>query len=117
MQAFQLDLRIEQGATFAPEPLQWARAGSPVNLAECTARLQVRHAVDDADVLLELTTENGGIVLDPQAGSIALLIPAEQTEGIEWRSGVYDLEVVQEPTGRVRRLCQGRVTVSPNVTR
>lgn len=46
--------------------------GTPVNLTGMTGRLQFR--VDDgAPVLLDLTTENGGIALGGTAGTIDLL--------------------------------------------
>ena len=45
-----------------------------------------------------------------------IAITATATAAITWTTGVYDLEIVF-PSGDVRRLVYGTVTVSPEVTR
>lgn len=110
-------LKIYQGATFR-DVTTW-RAGAPaqpVDLTGCTARMQVRQRIDAPAVLAELNTTNGGVMLGGTAGTITLHLTAVQTAAIAWTSGVYDLEVVF-PSGDVRRLFYGTVTVSPEVTR
>lgn len=114
-------LKIYQGATFF-ESWEWETSAdegatyTPVDLTGCTARMQVRAEVASATALLTLTTENGGISLGGTAGTIELLVDAEDTAAITWDSGVYDLEIVY-PGGQVTRLAYGSVTVSPEVTR
>lgn len=118
---FKVKLVIYQGATFR-KTLTWKVAPdedspkTPVNLTGCTARMQVRAKVGASEVLLSLTTENGGIALGGAAGTVELLIDDEATAAITWTSGVYDLEIVF-PGGQVRRLMYGSVSVSPEVTR
>jgi hypothetical protein len=69
-------------------------------------------------VVLELTTENGGITIDDAAGKVSLEISAAQTSALTMTSGVYDLEIVSDDaTPVVTRLLAGKVTVSPEVTR
>jgi len=117
MAAGKLKLAIEQGATF--RKLLTYKAGTPavaVNLTGCTARMQIRSAITSPTVLVNLTTENGGIVLGGTAGTIELIITDTATAAITWTTGVYDLEIVF-PSGDVRRLVYGTVTVSPEVTR
>lgn len=112
---------IIQGATYT-QSLTWKTAAdedatkTPVDLTGCTARMQVRAKVGASEVLLTLTTENGGISLGGTAGTIDLLIDAEDTAELTWSAGVYDLEIVY-PGGQVRRLMYGTVAVSPEVTR
>lgn len=112
-----VDLTIYQGATFSRE-FRW-QTGTPaadVNLTGYTARMQIRRKLTDEDVVLELTTANGGIVITNAAqGRFTLNATATQTEALEIRSGVYDVEFVSGAT--VTRLLQGAVTVSPEVTR
>lgn len=114
-------LKIYQGATFF-ESWAWSTAPdessayTPVDLTGCTARMQVRAKIDATTPLLTLTTENGGISLGGTAGTIELLIDADDTAALTWTSGVYDLEIVY-PGGQVTRLAYGSVTVSPEVTR
>jgi hypothetical protein len=110
-------LTIYQGATFR-KTVTW-KAGEPavpVDLSGCSARMQIREKVESAEVLLELTTVNGRVVLGGVAGTVTLELPSSVTEDITWRAGVYDLEV-QFSNGDVRRLMNGSVKVVPEVTR
>lgn len=117
MAAAKLKILIEQGATFR-KTLTW-KAGTPpveVNLAGCTARMQVRSELSSPVALVSLTTENGGIVLGGALGTIEIIITAAATAALEPGVAVYDLEIVTS-TGDVRRLIAGAVTISPEVTR
>lgn len=118
MAAFKVNLKIDQGATFAKH-VTW-KAGTPpvpVDLTGCTARMQVREKIESPVALLDLTTENGGIVLGGTSGTIDYcLLSDELTATFAWTSGVYDLEIVF-PDGTVQRKIAGNVTVSPEVTR
>lgn len=94
----------------------WRAAGAPVNLTGCTARLQVRSDIDSI-VLLELTTENGGIQLGGATGTVRRYMnPAATAAIVPWEEAVYDLEIMF-PSGSVRRLLAGNATVSREVTR
>lgn len=88
----------------------------PVDLTGCTARMHIRENVNAPNVLMELTTENGGIELGGALGTIRTRMSATATSALSWRSAVYDLEIVFVD-GSVRRLLAGGVTVSPEVTR
>ena len=112
-----LKLKIIQGATFR-RLLVWLAPDkiTPIDLTGCTARMQVRSEVESPTVLLELTAENGGIVIDGPAGKLILHLPPAATAAIAWESGVWDLEIAH-PNGDVTRLAQGTISVSPEVTR
>lgn len=117
MAAFKLPLTILQGETYS-HPMVW-KAGEPavpVDITGCSARMQVRSIVDSAVVLLELTSDNGGIELGTTDGAITLKMTAAATAALAWPRGVYDLEVVHTD-GTVRRLLEGSVKVRPEVTR
>lgn len=119
-----LNLTIYQGATFC-RPITWStqEAGgpeSPVDLTGYEVRMHIRERLDSPEVLLELTTDNGRIVItDATAGAFELRLTAEETEALDWRTGVYDLEMVAPdgPPATVVRLLEGRVKVVPEVTR
>ena len=111
-----LKLTIYQGATFRKRLTWRAPSKAPIDLTGCTARMQIRAKIEATTPLLTLTTENGGISLGGTAGTIELLIDADDTAALTWTSGVYDLEIVF-PGGQVTRLTYGSVTVSPEVTR
>lgn len=117
MAAAKLKLVIEQGATFR-KLLTW-KAGTPlapVDLTGCTARMQIRATITAAEVLHELTTENGGLTLGGTAGTITMYISPIQTALMAWTAGVWDIEIITS-AGDVNRLLYGPVTVSPEVTR
>lgn len=111
------DITIEQGATFLMSLLWKDNAGAPINLTGYTARMQVRRKYNSDAALLSFTTENGAITLGGAAGTIAVSGLATLTDDLPAPStGVYDLELVG-PTGVVKRLVQGSVYISPEVTR
>ncbi|NED31092.1 hypothetical protein [Streptomyces sp. SID8499] len=101
------DLRIEQGVTFTQTYTVtddgWTWDG-------WTAHAQIRTTPADTGALL--------LDLDPYltaAGpAVQLTIPADITRTLA-RNGVWDLEMANGAT--VLRLLQGKVTVSPEVTR
>lgn len=117
MSAFKLKLGIEQGATF-DKTVTWKTGDplAPVDLTGATARMQIRAKIESPDVLEELTTTNGGIVLGDATGDVTIFIEATATAAYTWRTGVYDLEI-EFTNGTVKRLLSGSVSVSPEVTR
>ena len=109
------DFTIEQGATFNLL-MTWKIDNVPVNLTNWTARLQARVDVEDTEVVLNLTTENGGITLGGALGTITLNQTAIQTALLQTGSFVYDLELISSVSS-VTRLLQGELTISAEVTR
>lgn len=66
----------------------------PRDITDFQARSQIRDA--DNNPLLDLTTENGRIILDPVRAKIIMYIDADTTALQSWDSGVYDIEMVKE---------------------
>ena len=109
------DITIYQGTTFSTI-LAWKdETNTLVDLTGYTARLQMRENYNSSTPFLNLTTENGGIVLGGVLGTITLLASAASTAALEALEGVYDLEMINGST--VIRLLQGSVSVSREVTR
>ena len=84
-----------------------------------TARMQVRRLIEDTNYMIEITTENGGIDVEPsgEAGRIDLTMTAAQTAALE-SDGVYDLEIIDSgATGTVSKVIKGTFTLIPEVTR
>lgn len=116
MTAAQRDITIEKGATFRYS-LTWKDSDSvPVDLTGYTARMQVRRKVDSDDTLLDLSSSNGDITLGGSLGTIVIVASATDTAAIEGKVGVYDVEV-ESASGVVTRIIEGKVTLSPEVTR
>lgn len=114
MAAAKYNLYVEQGTTFS-KTITWKDSvGNPIDLTGYSAELQIRASVESTTTFLSLTS-TAGITLQP-AGLISILITPAQTRTINARKGIYDLELTA-PGGTVRRLLEGKVTFSPEVTR
>ena len=87
----------------------------PVDLDGYTARMQIRPEVDSSEVIYELTTENGDIVIDNVLKTITLTIPAESTATFTFETAVYSLEMING--GQVTPLIGGGVILVKEVTR
>lgn len=107
MPAVKQDIKIEEGATFQMVIDVSGHVGS---LSGATAKMQVRASRASADVLLEsVPTVNDGT-----KQVLVKIGPAEVT-GLVWRFGEYDVEM--DVGADIYRLAEGRVFVSPEVTR
>lgn len=118
--AGELNLTIEQGATFDLSMTWEDSEGQARDLTGYTARMQIRDVIGSANLYAELTTDNEKIRIDdnPATGKLYLHIPASETETYDWYTGVYDLELVTMSGEEeyVVRLLGGKVTVSKEVT-
>jgi len=86
----------------------------PVDLTGYTARMQIREKIDSDTVIKELTTENGGIVIDVINSKIILNISAADTELFTFNSAVYSIELVSTT---VVPFATGTLTLVREVTR
>jgi hypothetical protein len=79
--------------------------------------MQVRRTIESSAFLLELTTDNGAITINPNSASnqIYINISADVTASVD-TSGFYDIEIVS-PDSVISRVLQGRFNLSPEVTR
>ena len=125
MPAFVYDFTIEQGTTLTKEFIYKDSFGIPVDLTGFTARMQLRPSIASESVLLDLTTENGGLVLGGVTGEVKMIFREADTVSLA-RGGVYDLELVDGPSEYdpetvdappVIRFVQGNITLSKGVTR
>lgn len=116
MLAGRYNISVDQGATF--ERLLTVKDGSDslFDFSNYTARMQIRRDIDETDVMIELTTENGYITLGGTAGTINLYMPPVVTQALTTRDCVYDLEII-DAAGKVYRLLKGQVRVDKEVTR
>lgn len=115
MTASKYDITIEQGATFKL-PLTYTAAGVPVNISGWSIRMQVRESYKHG-ITLDLTNANLGVRATPTLGKFVVYATDEQTAGIPFTRGVYDLElVIPAATPEVIRLLQGKVSITREVT-
>lgn len=127
MPAANYDLYIEQGATFRFTSTYGYKDGTvdvngnetviPYDLAGCRIRMQIR-VRQGAQVLASASTANNGIVIATPTtlGKFTVTLTDELTDTLTVSRAKWDLEVGY-PSGDVVRVMQGKVTISPNITR
>lgn len=89
---------------------------TPLSIATCTARMQIRATVDAVDPALVSLVSPTDITLDDTNHTITVTIAAAVTAAYTFSAGVYDLELVTA-AGVVTKLDSGNVTVLDEVTR
>jgi hypothetical protein len=119
-----INLEVFEGATFYQE-FTWTVGTPPVavDLTDVTALLHARDLIEDEDPVLELSTENDGIVmLTPlEDGKYAISITPSLTAGLctthEKRVLVYDLFFIHGTDDDNGLQQKGKITINPSVTR
>ena len=111
MAAGTYNFTIEQGATFT-RLLTLKENDSVMNLTGYSAASQFRASHDSNTVVGTITAS----VTNASAGQITLSMTAAATGAIEEGIYVYDVEITAS-SGAVTRILQGRVTLTPQVTR
>lgn len=106
-----VEIQIEAGATFSTEITVSNPDGTAKNLANYTARSQLRksyYSTTATDFTVNIT--------DSANGTISMGLSAANTANIRAGRYVYDVEI-QNSQGTVTRIFEGIATVLPNVTR
>jgi len=111
-----VNLVINQLATFRYKFVWKDKSGRPIDLTGYSARMQVRADAASQVVLLELTTDNSGVVLAGKTGVVSLYVSVQGTANLGWQKGVYDVKLTA-PSGEVFNLVAGTVSVSPSITK
>lgn len=109
-----VNLEIEQGVAFDQRFILNDQIGSPTLFGGYTAVLQIRSIY--GDLILELSTANGRIVLSAEPGSIDLTLSAGETGALDFTNAVYDL-VLTSGGGIPYRIMSGMVNLSPSQTK
>ena len=109
---------IDQGADWYFTVTYANPNGTPINITNYTAAMQLRATPQSVNPVLTLTTQNGGITITGATGTVALHATAAQTEDIVEGSYAYDIEIYSSTNPSVvTRLVQGSILVSAEVTR
>lgn len=112
MSAGKLDLYIEQGTTWEKTLVLTNKDGVPLNLSNSIFRGQIR-ATTSSNVIAASFTFT---VVNALNGTVAMSLTDTVTALIDApRAYVYDVEMVTN--GKVIRLLEGKVKVSPEVTK
>ena len=102
------NISVVQGTTFQLSP-SWLIDNLPVDLTGYTADMQVRDVSNN--LITELSTANGRIVLTPTQGIINLTLTAAQTAALAVGNYNYGLNLTA-PGGAVYQILQGAFVIS-----
>jgi hypothetical protein len=110
------DLAIYQAATLTETLPQFVdSAGVAVDLTGYTARAQAREDFDSVTPFMDISTANGGIILNG-TNAPKLYISDDDTITMDVCNGVWDI-ILTAPDGTVIRYAQGKACVKKAVTR
>ena len=111
MSAGTYNFTLEQGATFN-RILTLQENSSAMNLSGYSVASKFRSTHDSSTVVGTFSCT----ITDASAGKLTLSMTNSATSSIEEGIYVYDLEITSG-AGAVTRVLQGKITVSPEVTR
>lgn len=104
---------IEQKATFRKLITYKDSTGTPIDLTDYAAHMQIR--LNDGTLVADLSTDNNKIVLGGLAGTIELIIPATETKLMSFTTALYDLKLIAPNLDEIR-LLQGQINLSVGQT-
>jgi len=115
------NLVTDQGKTFTRSLRYGVNIGgvfTPTDNTGMEARMQVRRTIPSADVVLDLSSTAGDIILGGMTGEITWTVTAEDMEALVGKYA-YDLELVDTsgPDDVVYGIVRGSLTVRGEVTR
>lgn len=120
MSAALLDLTLEQGADFSRHVI-YKVGGTPLDLTDYTLQGQVREKPSSPTVLasfsfsFDVPRSTGGFTMS-MAASASNAIPVGDEADMSINRFYYDVLLIT-PDDKPMRILQGRLTVSPGVTR
>lgn len=107
---------MDQGSIFTLQVTYEDNTGTPINLTNNTAKMQLRSQPNDLDAALTLSSANGDIVITPLTGVISITASSTETGAVDEGTYFYDLEVTDTVTSEVTRIIQGQIVVTAQVT-
>ena len=112
MSAATYNLVIDQGSDFVLD-LVVKESGTALNLTNYSGRAQLRTSVTASSASASFTVTK----TDAAAGKLKMELAAATSSAISAGQYVYDLEIFTSSDAIVKRLLQGDVTLTPEVTR
>jgi len=87
----------------------------PTNLTGFTGRMQIRKNWYATDIIHEISTALGTMILTPQTGRISLNISAADTAVMDFVNAVYDVDLLSG--GFYTRVFRGPITLLTEITK
>lgn len=112
MAAGQLNILIEQGATFTRTLTIEQTAGVPLNLTGYTFSGKLKRNYTDANAAATF----GLTVANAAAGTVTWTLTSTQTAALIPQVHIYDIRMTAPSTGAVTRILEGEAWVSASAT-
>ena len=112
MSAGTYNLVIDQGSDFALD-LVIKQAGTALNLTNYSGRAQLRTVHTASSVSASFTVS----ITNASEGALKLQLPGSTSKNLAAGQYVYDLEIFTSSDTIVKRILEGTVTLTPEVTR
>lgn len=103
---------VDQGANYYTPIFITDVDGLAVDLTGFTGAAQIRKEYSSSNVAATFT-----VTITPEDGKIELTLTAAQTANIVAGDYVYDCELTRTASNTVSRIVEGKVLVTPEVTR
>ena len=105
------NLYVDQGSDYTSIVTVISKSGAPLNLTGFVAKSQMRKSFSSSQSFTFLSE-----IYDAATGRIKLYLSATQSAAIPAGRWLYDIEITQESTGIKKRVVEGVVTVTPQIT-
>lgn len=120
MTASRFDFNLEQGSDLDFTVAVYADSNHTViqDLTGWDARMMIRTTRDaSGSPLVSLTsTPPAGLTINGPAGQVTVHVGGTATAAYTWLNGQYDLEVYNTSTGAMKRVLEGNVSITTEVT-
>jgi len=114
--AGQKNWEVDQNTTFTFTVEYKDNDGDPIDLTDCSAKMQVRDTKGGSKLAFTLTSPStGGITIDGPNGKLTIKITPTQTNKLFYPKSAYDLMIV-DSNGNKTKLIEGFMTLSRSVT-
>ena len=109
------DILVDQGATLNRALFIKTAIKTPIDLDGYIGRMHIRDRKDSSVIIRTLTSETDEIEILPAAGRVDIMLGPSETESLEPKNYVYDLEL-ESPEGEVTKVLSGKLTVRSEIT-
>jgi hypothetical protein len=113
--AGQKNWEIDQNTTFTFTIEYKDENDAPIDLTDCSAKLQVRDTKGGSKLAFSLTSPAGGIIIDEPNGRLTIKMTPTQTNKLFYPKSSYDIMLTDSNLNKTK-LLEGFITLSRSVT-
>lgn len=106
------NLYIDQGSDYSSIVTVKSATGLPLNLTNYVAKSQIRKSYSSSQAY-DFDCE----IINASEGKIRISLPAAVNELINPGRWLYDVEITESTTGKKKRVIEGIVIITPQITR